>query len=1348
MSAAALPAVPVAAIGASAGGVEALVELFGALPADTGFAFVVIVHLDPGRDSELVPILARAGALDVREASGDDELVPNGVLVIPPGRALSIADGRLVTEPFDAPRGRRLPIDTFFRSFAAQVGDGVAVVLSGDGADGASGVRDVKEAGGLVLVQEPPEAAFDAMPRATIATGTADLVLPLAELAARLGDIARSKRQLRERLEAAPDADGGTADAALKHILEFVHGRTGQDFGRYKRATVIRRVARRMQITRQETFETYLAFLREHAGEAQALFDDLLISVTAFFRDPDAWQALAERVVPALFDERAPDEPVRVWVPGCASGEEAYTLAMLLIEEAERRERWPEVQVFASDLDEAALATAREGRYARAIAADVDEARLERFFVRDGEGYRVGKALRDCVLFTSHSLLRDPPFIRLDLISCRNLLIYLERDLQGQVFGIFRYALKPDGKLFLGSAESADPDHFVTLDKRQRLYRLRATSVPLPLPDLVASGPRPRMFDLSGLRTSGSGPRAATHDELESLAPPSALVDARGAILRLHEGAGRYLQPPDGTPTRELAVSVRPALRAPLRAALGRALEDGEGSLSGPIAVALDGGAREVSLWVRPRVAEGRDTRALVVFVESEGSRPGEPAAGDGGADDSEDGRERRLREELSFAERRLQESGEARESAAEEVRAIGEELQSVHEEYRSTAEELETGKEELQSINEELNTVNAELKRKLDEVSRARDDLENLMAATEIGTLFLDRGLAIQRFTPVVGELFNVAPGDLGRPIGDFTHHLDYDTLVADARTAIASLVSVEREARHADGRGFAVRLRPYRTADDRIDGVVVTFVDVTARQSTERALRDSEARLNAVLAAGPAVPFAADADGRMSYVGPGIREHAGIEPEAVQGSALWETLLHPDDRAHAEAAWIEARRSGTPYEARHRLGGDGGSRWVITRARAVLDEDGGAHEWLGVITDVDELTRAERALREADARRGRFLGLLGHELRNPLAAITNGLAVLSGLGDEARRAAEAGGVPIGRTLDGLERQSGHMTRLIDDLLDLTRIDNNKIALRRRALPLERCLESSLDALRPRLADAELTLSLTLPEEPLTLDADVDRVAQMLDNLLDNAIKYTPSGGRIELHASRDGERALLALRDDGVGIAPEMLSTLFDPFTQVAVTSTGRGWSGLGLGLALVRSLAALHGGSIEARSAGLGRGSEFLLRLPLASESTPPADADAEGTAGAEPSGAAADGGRRLLVVDDSADIADPFAALLRVAGFEVRVAYDGAAALELVTEFEPSVAFLDLGMPGMNGLELARTLRRDHPAGTLVLVAVTGYGQGRDIEATDAAGFDHHLLKPVRMQDVRTLLRSLE
>lgn len=833
---------PVVGIGASAGGVEAVSELLELLPAKSGAAFVVIMHLAPEIRSELTHVLATHTDMPVVGVTAKMPLRPDHVYVILPDRQLQISDHEISAIPFEEPRGQRAPIDGFFRSLAAQHGDGFAVILTGAGSDGAVGVKAVKEAGGIILVQDPAEAEHPAMPTAAISTDVVDFVLPIRQLAERLSELIRTKDHAAQSQRTADEEDN------LRRILAHLRVRTGHDFSHYKRSTVMRRLIRRMQVTRKEQFEDYFSYLRDHVEEAQALLADLLISVTAFFRDGKAFESLAQNVIPHLFRGEA-HNPVRVWVAGCATGEEAYSIAMLLMEEAAKHEIRPEIQVFGSDMDARALNIAREGRYPAAIEADVSEDRLRRFFTRDGEYYRVKRDLRDTVLFANHSLLKDPPFSRLDLVSCRNLLIYLDRDLQQQVLATLHYGLLPDGYLFLGSSESGEhPDGlFRVVDRDARIYQSAGrTTERLPaLPRILGVPAEQLGAAILPVPVSARSAQAAHREVLEAMAPPSVLVDQSNRVLHLSENAGRYLQPSAGPLTTDITDLVRHEMRFELRSALHRAFERGESSLSAAIPVRFNGSAHPVYLQVRPQngnEVEKDVTRALVFFIEGLPDKSGKALPN---FSDATNETVNQLRQELDVSQARLRTMREESEAANEELRAANEELQSINEEYRSTAEELETSKEELQSINEELQTVNSELKLKLETVSRANSDLQNLMAAMDFGTLFLDPGLRIKRFTPRLSDLFSITPGDVGRPITDFTHQLDYDGLVADARAVLDDLTPIEREIRSRKGGWYLVRVRPYRTVDDKIDGVVATFIDVTERRQMEDALRTANEKL-----------------------------------------------------------------------------------------------------------------------------------------------------------------------------------------------------------------------------------------------------------------------------------------------------------------------------------------------------------------------------------------------------------------------------------------------------------------------------------------------------------------------
>ncbi len=842
----------IVAMGGSAGGVRALQTFFDAIPADTGAAFVVVLHLDPDRRSELATVLGARTKMPVVQVKDRSKVLADHVYVIAPDRGLELIDHEIRAVPFNEPHGQRVPIDLFFRSVAERLGDGFAVIVSGAGSDGAVGVRAVKESGGIILVQDAAEAEYPSMPRAAIATGVVDVVLPVRELAIRLADLIHLKQN--GSLADQPRVD----EEMVRRVLAHLRVRTGHDFTKYKRSTVIRRIARRMQVTRTGTLNEYLEHLRESPEECPALLADLLISVTTFFRDKEAFESLRKIVLPQIFDGRDPTDSIRAWVCGCATGEEAYSIAMLLLEEANRRDLRPLLQVFASDLDARALSLAREGRYPIAIEADVSEDRLRRFFTKETDGYRVRQELRDIILFAHHDLLKDPPFSRVDLISCRNVLIYLDRELQEQVTSTFNYALNPGGFLMVGLSETADHPAglFRTLDRNSRIYQssLKSGDKPRLLPRLL--GPI-RVRDQVVALGNAPPPAAALNDALahrralEKLAPPSILIDEAHRVVHLSDTAGRFFQPSGGALTGDVVDLVRPELRFELRSALHRVFEQQLPSLSLAIPVKFNGSPHRVLVHVQPADTEdvGNNRHAIVMFIEGEEVSETISAQGDN------DETVRRLTQELELTQARLRTVREESDATNEELRAANEELQSINEEYRSTSEELETSKEELQSINEELQTVNSELKLKLEAISRAHSDLQNLMAATDFGTLFLDSSLRIKRFTDRVSDLFSVTPSDEGRPITDFANQLDYDDLVKDARKVLADLAPVRREVK-ADSKWYDLRMRPYRTVEDKIDGVVLTFVDISERRAVEDELRESKREVAALRDKKPRVP------------------------------------------------------------------------------------------------------------------------------------------------------------------------------------------------------------------------------------------------------------------------------------------------------------------------------------------------------------------------------------------------------------------------------------------------------------------------------------------------------------
>ena len=847
----------VVGIGASAGGLKALQSFFKALPSDTGMAFVVVTHLHPEHESHMAELLQTHTQMPAMQVMKKVKVEPNHVYVIPPNRSIHMADSYLDTAEFTEPHGRRAPIDHFFRSLASGHSESIAVILSGGGTDGSVGVKDIKEQGGLILVQHPEDAEYDSMPRAAIGTGLADVVLRAPELAEKLAGYVRHRQQL-------PHDPGQLNEQeveTLQRILAQVHARTGHDFNQYKRSTILRRVERRMQLNGFMTLEAYLDYLRHNAHEATAMFNDILIGVTNFFRDRDSWAALEKKAIPALIHEKHGKDGIRVWSIGCATGEEAYSLAILLFEQVEKLDFRPHIQVLASDLDESSIARAREGLYPAAIEADVSPERLERFFTSEGEYYRVRRELRDAVLFTHHNVLRDPPLSRQDLIACRNVLIYLQREVQDNVFNIFHYALNSGGYLFLGTSESAEhiPELFNVVDKPHRIYQARPWTGEKPhIPALpFMQGQGGRFAELSGgarpplTRFQEGGTPAAEHRRaLEHYAPPSVIIDERSMVLHVSETAGRYMLQPKGPITGDLLKLVRPELQLELRTAIFHAFEKGRATLSRPVFVQFNGHPRRVILGVRPRFEtvprDETGRQALVVFLEDELDEPMQVNEAEAYHPHNEAERDEiiaRLESEVQRLREQLQVTIEEYDSSNEEMKASNEELQSINEEYRSATEELETSKEELQSVNEELQTVNSDLRNKLDELARAHEELEDLLGATEIGLLFLDRELLIQRFTAGMSNLFNFMPGDRGRPIRHLTHKLRYDHLTDDAEQVLRGLVPMEREVQTENDNWYMMSLRPYRTTEDKIQGVVISFVDINKlKQAEQEILNNAE--------------------------------------------------------------------------------------------------------------------------------------------------------------------------------------------------------------------------------------------------------------------------------------------------------------------------------------------------------------------------------------------------------------------------------------------------------------------------------------------------------------------------
>jgi chemotaxis methyl-accepting protein methylase len=840
---------PIVGIGASAGGLDALEQFLGHMPAGSGMAFVIVQHLDPMHKGILCELLQRVTHMKVIQVKDRTAVRPDCVYVIPPNKDMSILHGVLHLLPPAAPRGLRLPIDFFLRSLAQdQQERSVGVILSGMGSDGTLGLRAIKEKAGVALVQEPATAKFDGMPRSAIDAGLADIVAPVDELPGRILTFLQRTPLLGSPKMALQDK----MQSALEKAVILLRAHTGHDFSLYKRNTLYRRIERRMGIHQIDKMAAYVRYLQENPQELDLLFKELLVGVTSFFRDPAAWEQLRKQAIPALMAGRPAGHPLRAWVPGCSTGEEAYSLAIVFKEALEQVKPKGHVslQVYATDLDGDAIGKARQGFFLDNIAADVSPERLSRFFSKEEHGYRVRNEIRETVIFAPQNLVMDPPFTKLDILSCRNLMIYLTPEVQKKLVPLFHYSLSPGGILFLGSAETIGgfTDLFTPVGGKSRIYRrnepaVRAEPVEFPtsFAPVLPSGPEARPAATPPLSLQS----LADHLVLQRYAPPAVLVNDRGDILYVSGRTGKYLEPPAGKANWNIFAMARQGLRYELTSAFHKALRQQDAVVLRGLHVGTNGGEQLVSLTVQ-RLEGPEPLRGLVMILFTDVAAPVETKTpGRRGKPPARSARLAELERELQEARDESQTTREEMQTSQEELRSTNEELQSTNEELQSANEELTTSKEEMQSLNEELQTVNNELQAKLDELSRSQNDMENLLNSTEIATLFLDNDLHVRRFTTQATKVIKLIPGDVGRPITDLASDLLYPELIQDTREVLRKLGFVEKPISVRDGRWFTVRIMPYRTLDDRIDGLVITFADITVAKTLEARLRDNQAAL-----------------------------------------------------------------------------------------------------------------------------------------------------------------------------------------------------------------------------------------------------------------------------------------------------------------------------------------------------------------------------------------------------------------------------------------------------------------------------------------------------------------------
>ncbi len=1442
----------VVGIGASAGGLEALERLFSNLPADTGMAFVVLQHLSPDFRSLMDELLSRRTAMPVRLAEHEMAVEADTVYLLPPQKEMIIRQRRLLLNDKDPRHGLALPIDLFFRSLAQDIGDrAVAVVLSGSGSDGSRGVLEISRTGGIVFCESPDTAQFNSMPLSAIRTGVVDQVLTPEEIAGALTAISRSIPRAAE----APVEDRGV-DA----VLRLLRDEYGIDFSHYKTSTVTRRIERRLALNRSVDLDTYLEQIRRDPRELNSLYEDLLIGVTRFFRDDKAFDVLEQRIIPEILDRTNPDDQIRVWVPGCATGEEAYSIAILFHEAFAARERPVNLKILATDVHKASLEIASVGLFTEAQLAGISAERRHHFFTQKSNGFQISQALRESIVFAPHNLIRDAPFTRLDLITCRNLLIYFQPHAQKTVLTLFHFALKPGGFLFLGSSESPGGllDEFDTIDEHAKIYRKqRDIALPrdlkLPLPRGAGVHRLPPSSPTRGVSVSPK--LVALYDQLlDRHMPPGFLVDADGVLVDSYGGVETLLTMKARRPSHLLVDMLEDELRTVVAGALHRIRRGGEAVRY--TGVTCEGRAGRCTVVAEPlKDPHGALSHTFVSFIQEELAdtfgAAGRETAADGGAATIEAGDVRQLsldqmnalQDELSYTKENLQ-------AAIQELETANEELQATNEELIASNEELQSTNEELHSVNEELYTVNAEYQKKNVELQELNDDIEHLLNGTDVATIFLDRQLCIRKFTPRIAGIFNVLPQDIGRPIRTFSHDLKHATLIADIERVLREGVTVEAQTWDQTGRCYFLRILPYcaRNKDAEKssvpDGVVLTLTDISALEQARMRL----AQLSAIVESSDDAIVGQTLDGVVTSWNNGACRLYGYSAEEAVGCHIG-FLLPPERKSEIDSILAQARdgrhverletalvrkdgsivdvsvKFSPVFDASGAIVGLSSISRDITqilrarqevaereeRIRLLLDStaeaiygvdlsgvctfcnaacarilgydspaaligrqmhplihhtkpDGapylaerspiyeamrrreGAHvddevlwradgtsfpaeywshpiyrndEVIGAVVtflDISERRRAEEEIREGIKRREQFLAMLSHELRNPLAAILSATRILSGvmLPDDACQ--EAGRV--------VERQAKHMARLLDDLLDVSRITHGRIVLRKEPVDLRETTHSAIEALGPFMAERDTQLTIDIDPEPLIVNGDPARLQQIQANLLSNASKYSSRGGHVHVEIRRHGKEAMVRVKDDGRGIEPEMLPRVFDLFVQ-GQQSIARQEGGLGIGLTLLRSLVELHDGRVDAASDGVGRGSTFTVWLPLetvASSST---------TESLVPARAAV---KTVVIVEDQADARRMLQLLLETQGVVVFAAENGVEGLELIERLHPDLALVDLGLPVMSGFDVARAIRSKPENASTRLVALSGYGQDSDIEAALDAGFDAHLTKP--------------
>ncbi|HYX37288.1 MAG TPA: chemotaxis protein CheB [Oligoflexus sp.] len=1344
----------VVGIGASAGGLEAFTDLLAHLDPATGLTFVLVQHLDPSHKSFLTEILARATSIPVTEVTDGVVLESDHIYVSPANVSVSLEGNKLRLAPRKTGKGGHSTVDDFLCSLARErQHEAIGVVLSGTGNDGANGIAAIMAAGGVALAQSRESAKFHDMPAAAVAAG-ADFVLTLEDIAKELFALAERKRIVRAPEENAQRTIGDEITGGIQKILGLMKTVKGMDFTHYKLPTVTRRIQRRMADHGMERVDDYVAYLRTNEFEADKLYEDLLIKVTRFFRDPPSFVALKTHVLPTIFARKVASAPVRIWVPGCATGEEAYSIAICMAEFMEEHGSPAKIEIFATDVSELALAKARAGRYDSRIRDDVSPERLDRFFIAEGNGYRVRPALRECCVFAKQNIARDPPFSRVDIISCRNLLIYLTQGLQIQILRNFHFALNPGGFLMLGHAETvgAAIDLFGAEDKENRIFQKNAVIRELAAADFAMAGFGRRSSiqpasQPSRIETTRKSDFKAEADRaiLNHAVGPGVVVNDRLEVIQFRGDTSEFLVNPSGDLTTSLFKMCREGMLVGLRAALQEASAADRPVKKEAWIKAFGSEIRNVTISAIPFVPAPEAQRFFVVLFTA-GVMQSPDAAPPGADDESE---VNRLRRELAETKEYLNAIIEKAQATNEELRSVSEEILSSNEELQSANEELATAKEETQAANEELITVNEELQNRNQQLGQVNNDLANLFGSVQIPILMLSETLNVRLFTPSAEKILGVSAKDVGKPLAEIAAELKVDGLESMAREVIASLNTREMEVQDRLGCWYSLRIKPYRTEDNKIEGAVIALVDINAIKSSYEQVLVARDYADAIVQTTPMPLVVLDGDLRVLTANRAFFHHFRVKPAETEnvriydlGSGQWdipslrrllEEILPSNERIEdyfiEEEFPIIGRRS-------MKLGARRLAQKAGIEARILLAIDDVTEE----VSSAAEIQAAKNAAEAANSAKSEFLANMSHEIRTPLGAIL-GYAELLLNPEQERNDAIHYATRIRRNIEQL-------SELVDEILDIAKVEAGKLEVERVRFELLPELSETVALLDSRAKGQGLTFQLNFDGEiPQTILACPKRMRQVLLNIGGNALKFTQEGSvsitvrLMPATAGQTGKHLYFIVKDTGCGLSPEQQGRLFRPFSQ-ADSSVTRKFGGTGLGLTLARRLAEALGGDVTLTESRLGQGSTFTFHLdpgPLDGVTT----LTGLTTASLENIKLAISDrfvssqrltGMRVLLVEDGPDNQALMTYFLQQSGAVVELAVNGLEALGKAQSSAYDVVLMDIQMPVLDGYEATRRLKA---AGYQTpIVSLTAHAMSGEREKCLSAGCSDYLSKPVK------------